>query len=382
MTWAPALVAWLVLSARPLAAELPVPESPRDIRAAEQALVDAVQARDRERLEAILAPGYVLVGTPDIDRETWIRNALALCWGDRSDIDNFRTREREGVVIASFRLTFYTDPASCRPALLRSLVTDVWIRDAGGWRLHVRHSGPPPSGANDLAAQFGVVPLPDPSWELKGEVSLIATAGNTSTRTLGAGSNVRHRSARASTNLSLAFVTSETDAVTNARSLATDARHARRVGARTEVFGRGSYVRDRFAGIGHRTGVDAGVAVTASRPRHAITAEASVGFTAEQRLDDTNLRFASGNGTVKYAWTPRTGTELTQDVRVHADLGAPDNWRGTSMTALSITLTQVLAIKASHGLEYRHRPVAGFGRTDMRTAMALVVAWQRRPGYP
>jgi nitrate/nitrite transporter NarK len=75
-------------------------ERAAEIRDRELALADAMHARDRQRLEELLAPDYILRSSPDIDRETWIRNAVTLCWGDRSSIDGFHASQQAGVVIA------------------------------------------------------------------------------------------------------------------------------------------------------------------------------------------------------------------------------------------------------------------------------------------
>jgi putative salt-induced outer membrane protein YdiY len=351
-----------------------------DIRAKERALADAMHHRNRPQLELLLAPDYVLRAAPDIDRETWIRNAITLCWGDRSEIDGFQLRQHGDVVVASFELTFYVDPGTCRPAVLRSLITDVWTRHPDGWRLQIRHSGPPPSAPAGVASQYGTVPLPPPAWDVSGELSLVATGGNTSTRTMGLGGSMIHRTEATNTRASITFLTSEVESVTRARSLAMQLRQGVRVSARTELFGRGLYARDRFAGISDRTTGEGGLAYTARLPRRQLlTAEGSIGLTVEQRLDATRLRFANGTGTVKYVWTVLPGTELTEDIGMITNLEEARDWRGTSRTALSVTLTRLLSVKASHAIEHRNLPVAGFGPTDMRTAAALVLSWQGRP---
>jgi len=349
-----------------------------EVRARERALTDAMHARDRAGLDLLLAPDYVLRGSPDIDRSTWIQNAATLCWGDRSDIDAFHARQLDQVIVASFELTFYVDPSTCRPAVLRSLITDIWTRHADGWRLQIRHSGQAGAG---IAAQFGAAPQPPPAWVAASELSLVATGGNTSTRTIGLGGDVTHRTDLATTRGSVAFLTSETDAVASARSLTTRARHGIRVSERIELFGEGSYSRDRFAGIGHRTTTAAGAAFTAMlSPRQRLATEGSIGFTAERRLDATRLRFATATGALGYAWTFAPGIELTGDAGMIGDLATAGNWRGTAATAVSVGLTRLLSLKASHAIEYRNTPVAGFGRTDMRTAAALVVSLQRPSG--
>lgn len=85
----------------------------------------------------------MLRGAPDVGRETWIRNAVAMCWGSQYEISDFAVRGHAGdTAIVSLVLTTYEDPATCEPAIIRSLLTDVWIRQPNGWRLVLRHSGP------------------------------------------------------------------------------------------------------------------------------------------------------------------------------------------------------------------------------------------------
>jgi putative salt-induced outer membrane protein YdiY len=376
-----ALAALITLrsSARAAQVQVDTPDPAAVIRALERALAQAMHARDRRRLEQLLAPDYVLRGAPDIDRAAWLQNALSMCWGDLSDIDGFRARRYADVVVASFELTFYMDPATCRPGLLRSLVTDIWARQPDGWQLQVRHSAPPPRADAGIASQYGIVPEPPPAWVISSELSLVATGGNTSTRTAGLGGNVTHRTDVTRSRAQVAFLTSEVDAVTRARSFTMQARHGLRVGERIELFGDGSYARDLFAGIDYRATTAGGVAFTALQPRrHALTAEGSLGLTAERRLDATNLRFATAAGGLHYIWTIVPGTQLTEDIGVNADLETGENWRSTSATVITVALTRLLSLKASHALEYRNQPVAGFERTDMRTAAALVFSLQRR----
>src|SRR5581483_11237244 len=59
------------------------------IRASEQALTAAMHGRNSTRLDQLLAADYLLRSVPDVDRQTWIRNALTLCWADGSDIAGF-----------------------------------------------------------------------------------------------------------------------------------------------------------------------------------------------------------------------------------------------------------------------------------------------------
>ena len=365
------------------AAQPPPPQDQSaEIREREEAVTEALHGRDRRRLEQLLAPEFVLRGTPDLDREEWIHNAVTLCWGDRSRIDQLHVRQVGDVVIAGFELTFYTEPVTCRPAVLRSLITDVWTRDEGEWRLRLRHSAPAPAPNGTTMTQYAQLEEAPPTLEANSEFSLVATGGNTSTRTLGAGGSLAHRTEARRTRLAVAFLTSDADEVTLARSLTAQARHGVSLGARVNLFGEALYAQDVFAGIEDRRTLSTGVTITTPMPRgQTLSLESSVGYTAERRLDE-DLRFATGSGALAYTWTMRPGTKLTEDLAFIADFEEASNWRSTSLTTITVTLTRLLSLKATQAVDYRRTPVPGFRRTDLRTAVALVVSLQRRPPEP
>ena len=348
------------------------------IDARERAIAAALHSHDRATFDETLARDFVLRASPDIGRAEWIRNAVSLCWGDRSDLDDFSARQAGEAVVATFVLTFYVDPLTCQPAVLRSLVTDVWTRTDGRWVLRVRHAGPvPPAG---VAGQFGAVPQAPPIWTLTGELSLLASSGNSPTRTLGLSSDATHRAARAVTDVHVGYLTSSADQVTRARSTTLQARHGVTLTKQVGVFGRGAYARDRFAGIEHRTSVEAGLTYTpALPPRQSFQTDAGVGFTSEARVAADTLRFAIATGAARYGWTFRPGSDVQESITMTADLEQRTNWRMANTLALTVSVTTRLSLKASSAVEYRHLPVPGFGRTDVRTAVALVFAFEKRP---
>jgi len=371
------ILVWLIPAAA--AAQDPATE----ILERERALVDAMQSRDRNRLDQLLAAEYFLRGVPDINRATWIDNAVTLCWGTRADIEHFRARPIGDLIIASFDLTFFADPISCRPAVRRSVITDVWVSDGTVWRLEMRHAAPPPPSDAGIAAQYGVVPEPPPTWDLSGELSFVATGGNTSTTTAGVANTLTHSSNGHITRAAMAFLTSDADGVTQARSLRVQGRHGFRLGTRSELFAEAEYARDRFAGIDHRLTSGVGVSYTAPLGRrHSLRAEGSAGYNTENRLDQTEEQFATAVAALHYTWTMRPGVRLAEDAGFIGDLETAANWRTSSTTAITVTITRLLSLKASHVFEYRHAPVPGFGRLDLRTSAALVFSLQRRPPIP
>jgi putative salt-induced outer membrane protein YdiY len=342
----------------------------------ERELADTLRTKSRADMERLLAETFVLRATPEVDRDTWIREALDRCWGDRFDLDEFTARVDGPTAIASFVLTSFVNPDTCEPATLRSVITDVWRRDGDAWRLSLRHSS---AAGGGVATQFAVVPDAPPRWALSSELSFVSTAGNTSTTTTGLAGDLARQTGGSSSRIRFAYVSTAADDVTQARATSLQARHGINVREHLAVFARGAYARDRFAGIDNRIALDAGLAYTTGRaPRHQLTFEGGAGFTAEDRIAAETLRFATATGTARYVWQIAVGSELREEVAIVSDLGDGRNWRAANAAAISVALTRLLSLKVSNDFEYRHLPVLGFQRTDSRTAAAVVLTWRSR----
>lgn len=345
-----------------------------DIRALEDTLAQGLVRKDRAALESLIAPGFVMRGDPDIDRHTWLGNAMAFCWGDRAEIADFAVQDLGDAVIATFILTTDRDPTTCAPAVVRSLITDVWRRD-DGWRLTLRQSGP--AGAT-LAGQFARTAPPPPRWEVRSELSLVATAGNTSTQTLGVGGNLEYRPGPWLTTMRVAFVRAGTDGQDNARSLAIEFRQSRDLSSRAGVFGHAAYLRDTFAGIEHRVGADGGLTykVVTTAP-HAMNLDAGVGYTRETRVAEADRSFATGTLALVYKWNVTRTASLTNDGTFTANLQDRADWRATDTAALSASLNSTLSLRLSYALKFLNRPVPGFKKTDSVVSAALVARFSR-----
>jgi putative salt-induced outer membrane protein YdiY len=346
----------------------------------ERRLVAGLHQQDTSRLEPLLADDFVLRGNPDVDRATWIRNAVTLCWGDRSEIDAFEARRAGDAVVSSFVLTLYQDPRTCEPATIRSLVTSIWTPLDGGWRLAVRHSGPAGEpGTDPLAHQFLQEEPPPPRWEGAAELSFVSTAGNAEVQTLGASSQVIYRPGIWETSANAAFVRSIAEGVENARSLGIQLRQAREVSPRLEVFGRGGYRRDLFAGIEHRVSSDFGLGYKAlDTAAHRLTLDLGLGYLLEERLAGTRLTSAIINAVETWRWQIRDPVLIANDGAFTAPLEEAQAWRLNNQLSLTTSLTDTFSVKISHTLNYLNRPVPGFRRTDSIVAAALVAKFERR----
>lgn len=345
-----------------------------ELRAAEEQLAAALIGKDAAVFERLLAPDFALRGAPDVDRAGWIKNALGMCWGSKFEISDLAVRSHVAdSAIVSLVLTTFEDPATCTPAIVHSLLTDVWVRTPDGWRLTLRHSGP---AGGEVAQQFAKIDPPPPRWERTAELSLVATSGNTDTQTLGAAGAFIFRPGAWTTNGRAAYVRSATGNVDTAESLVAELRQARALSPRADVYGRGAYLRDRFAGIAHRTTIDAGFGWRAfDEAPHSLKLDAGAGATHEARLAGGSQTFGVGTLGALYRLRLSDTSELANQLLFTADLGDAPNWRLQNGLALTVTMTRVFSVKVSHELKRVNRPVPGFRPTDTILSAALVASF-------
>jgi len=346
-----------------------------DVRALEEALARGVIAKDRAALEALLAPDFVLRGSPNVDRATWLDNAISLCWGDEASIDDFSVVTLGDGIITTFTLSTNRNPATCEPAIVRSVITDLWRPSDGAWRLVLRQSGP---GGAKVEQQADIAEPPPPRWEGTGELSFVSTSGNTSTQTLGAGGNVTNRSGPWLSKARVSFVRASTDGEETARSLGIDGRVSRDLTPRVGVFGHAAYLRDTFAGIEHRIGADGGLSwnLIALRP-HDVRLDAGVGYTHEARIEEADRSFATGTLTLAYKWAVTETAEIANDAGFTANLQDGPDWRFGDTLAVSASLNGTFSLKLSYQVKYLNRPVPGFEKTDTIASAAIVAKFAR-----
>jgi putative salt-induced outer membrane protein len=359
----------LLLTVSPLLASAQSFED--ELRAAEQQLAAALVAKDAAAFERLLTPGFLLRGAPDVAREVWIKNALSMCWGDRFDISDFSASgQTDQIAVVSLLLTTAQDPVTCEPAVIRSLITDVWVREGTEWRLALRHAAPP---AQSVAEQFAKVDPPPPLWEGSAELSVVATGGNTDTQTLGAGASVTWRPGPWTTRGRTAFVRSATDDAVTAESLVIELRPARALSSRAEVYGRGGYLVDRFSGIDHRTTVDAGFGwLLIDDPPHTLNVDGGAGVTHEARLAGGDKTFTVASAGAAYTWRIAPAATLKAQPLVSVAFGDAGNWRLQNSLNLTVTMTRRLSVRLAHELKRINRPVPGFRRMDTVLSAALV----------
>lgn len=346
-------------------------QMPHPFAQLERAIADAMLAKDRAVLERLLDEGFVMRGAPDRDRGAWIETAVTGCWGDRVDLDDIDVRFTAGdVAIVTLQSTFHVDPATCEPAIVRSLITDTWRRGAdAAWRLAVRHSSAP----GGLASQFQRLDAPPPPFEGRAHVSYMTTRGNTRTGSLAGGLDLTWRARAWTTTGALSGLRADADGEPKARKSAVELRAARKLGDRVSLFARTGGLRDRFAGVESQVTLNAGasLSVPLASP-HRLDVDLSTGYLDENRVSDARKQSMTGDVGARYHARLSPSVAIIDAAIATMDLQEPGDWRARNQLALDVALGRWLSIELSYALDYRHRPIEGFRGLDQSLSTSLV----------
>lgn len=342
-----------------------------DFAALERAIAGQLLTKDPAALERLLDEAFVMRGTPDRDRGAWIATAVTGCWGDRVDVDDVAVAFVSGdVALVTLKTTYHVDPATCEPAIVRSLITDTWRRGAdGAWRLALRHASAP----GGLAAQFERLDAPPPPFEGRVYLSFLTTRGNTRTGSLAGGLDATWRARAWTTTGALSGLRADADGEPKARKSSVALRTARRLGDRISLFARTGALRDRFAGVDAQFTANAGVSLGVPlRAPHTLDIDISTGYLDEDRVSAARKQSMTGDLGARYHARLSSSVTILDAAIATMDLQEPGDWRARNQLALDVALRRWLSIELSHTLEYRRRPIEGFRGLDQSLSTSLV----------
>jgi putative salt-induced outer membrane protein len=217
-------------------------------------------------------------------------------------------------------------------------------------------------------------PAPGPPlWFGKGELSYVATSGNTDTSSFGTGFEVNYNPRPWLFTAKFAFLRSESDNVVTAESYAGSLRGARDLTPRIDVFAEALYYRNTFSGIDYRWGGVAGAGYKLFDTKTLrLRAEAAFGYTSEARVGFSTLDYAIARAGFQFGWKFSKSAELTEEFYFTDNLDSTNDWYLRSTTGVTADLTSIFALKASYTYLYDNVPVPGFLKRDTITSVAIV----------
>jgi putative salt-induced outer membrane protein YdiY len=210
----------------------------------------------------------------------------------------------------------------------------------------------------------------------KAELSYVSTGGTASTQTIGTGGELAVTPGLWRVESRASFLRTRTDGAVRARRLNGQIRTARQVGERAELFARGTYLRNTFAGIDNSVDGAAGVtAILVRTEPQRLSLDSGFGYIGEDRTRGPGRYVGTFDLGMRHYWEFARRNRISNDASVKADIERSSDWRLTHVAALQAALNAVLALKLSHELTYRNEPVPGFTRADTVASAALVATF-------
>lgn len=180
----------------------------------------------------------------------------------------------------------------------------------------------------------------------------------------------------------------KTKAVT-AESYLAAVKYRQNVTPRFYWFTEAAWVRNTFAGIDQRYLAGGGVGYALVKDgRNLLRGEVAADYT-HQSPSATDENYASLHLFLGYEYKISDTAKLTEDLNLFDNLQTTDDWRGSSVTAVTASLTSKLAIKVSYSVLYVNKPptlevpdtvapigpgkIVAFDKTDTILAATLVV---------
>lgn len=236
---------------------------------------------------------------------------------------------------------------------------------------------PMPAPVAPVVAQAPKPPARKPELvKGKAELSYVSTGGTASTQTIGTGGEVVVTPGAWRVESRASYLRTKTDGTVRARRLNGQVRTARKVGDRAELFARGTYLRNTFAGIDNS--VDGAAGVTAilyrSEPQR-LSIDSGFGYIGEDRTRGPGRYLGTFDFGVRHYWEFARRNRISNDASLKTDIERTSDWRLTHVAALQAALNAVLALKLSHEVNYRNEPVPGFTRADTVASAALVATF-------
>ena len=185
-----------------------------------------------------------------------------------------------------------------------------------------------------------------------------------------------------------AVVVTDTSAVT-AESYVFAAKYRRNISERFFWYVGAGWYRNTFAGIDARYLAGAGIGyVFVKTPRHLLKGEIGVDGTHEDLVFGDSTDYAALRGTVNYEFKIGEKSKLTEDLNAIENLDTTSAWRANSITAITASMNEWLALKLSYTVIYSNEPpqklipatpgpgpdaIYTFEKTDTILTAALVI---------
>jgi putative salt-induced outer membrane protein len=230
---------------------------------------------------------------------------------------------------------------------------------------------------------------PEPNWTSSVGLSYVATTGNSETSSFGLDFASERKPAPWGLNLAGTFTRSEDDGELTAEQYYFGIRGLRQLNDRWSLFAGVNWARDTFSGFDNRYIAEAGAEYIAiSTDRHTLSFDFGLTGTTEDQIltrevtppvvpplfeeYTDSVDWFGGVGGLTWNWKISDSAELNQRLLYYPNFDDSADWRLASDTAVSASLTDMLALQFSYLVRYRNEPIDNNEDTDTTTKASVV----------
>ena len=224
---------------------------------------------------------------------------------------------------------------------------------------------------------------PEPNWTNELGLSYVGTSGNTDTSSFGLDYKGDRKPTPWGLDLAASFTRADDNGVTTAEQYYVIARGLRQLNERWSVFAGLSWARDPFSGFDARYIGEVGVEyLTVSTDHHKLSVDFGLTWTSEDqiRFDDAtqeeSIETVDWLGAVlglKWEWAFSKSASLSERLVYFPNFDTTADWRVGSDTAVTASLTKLLALQFSYLVRYRNQPIDDLEKTDTTTKASVVL---------
>ena len=219
---------------------------------------------------------------------------------------------------------------------------------------------------------------PEPNWKNEVGLSYVGTTGNTDTSSFGLDYKGERKPTPWGLNLFAMLTRAENEGLVTAEQYLVGARGLRQLNDRWSLFAGLSWARDPFSGFDNRYIAEAGAEFLALKTeKHTLSFDAGLTWTSEDQisLDEATrtVDWFGGVAGLKWDWAFSKSASLSQRLLYYPNFDDSADWRVASDTAVTASLTKLLALQFSYLVRYRNQPIDNREGTDTTTKMSVVL---------
>jgi putative salt-induced outer membrane protein len=224
---------------------------------------------------------------------------------------------------------------------------------------------------------------PEPNWVNSLGLSYVGTSGNTDTSSLGLDFKSTRKPTPWGLDFSASFTRADDNGVTTAEQYYVGGRGIRALNDRWSIFVGLAWARDPFTGFDNRWLAEGGAEFVAVKSeKHRLAFDAGLSWNSEDQIffDEVAMEeytetvdWFGGVAGLTWDWAISKNASLSQRLLYHPNFDDTSDWRAGSDTAVTASLTKLLALKFNYLVRYRNQPIGENEKTDTTTKASVVL---------